>query len=162
MEIGSMGGMTQGMSMEGMRPMRPPSGDPAEHAEKMSAKIMEKQDADGDGQLSANEFDSDLLAALDENEDGILSQEELQSGLQSKMEEGKAAFESGGVPSSENRAFMQQMFDLAGPPEGGMNSQAKATQAYSLMQEAMFGTDTQYGSSYDTNQMALDNLSLVV
>ena len=157
-----MSGMSQGMSMERMRPMRPPSGDPAEDAEKMSAKIMEKQDADGDGQLSTTEFDSDLLSALDENQDGVLSQEELQSGLESKMEEGMAAFESGGIPSSENRAFMQQMFDLAGPPEGPMNSQAKATEAYGMMQEAMFGADTQYGSSYNTDQMVLDNLSLVV
>lgn len=158
MEIGSMGGMQPGMPMDGMRGMRGPKGDPAEHAEKMSARIMEQQDADGDGQLSTGEFDSDLLAALDEDGDGILSQTELQTGLQAKMEEGKAAFEAGGEPSAENREFMQKMHSMAGESRG---SRAKATQAYGLMQEVMFG-GSQDASTYNTDQLLLDSLSLSV
>lgn len=162
MEIGSMNGMQQGMRMEGMRPP-PPKGDPAEHAEEMSAKIMEQQDADGDGLLSTGEFDSDLLAALDEDGDGVLSQTELQTGIQSKMEEGKAAFEAGEMPSDENREFMQQMHSLAGESMLGDSggSRAKASEAYQLMQDAMFGGN-QDSSTFNTDQMLLDQLNLAV
>lgn len=156
MEIGSLGGMQQGM---GMRPMRPPHGDPAQHAEKMSAEIMKAQDADEDGLLSSEELDgSDVLAALDEDGDGFLSQMELQTGLQAKMEEGKAAFESGSEPSAENREFMQEMHSLAGHERGGLG---KAAQAYGLMQEAMTGGD-QTASPYNTDQLLLESLSVTV
>lgn len=152
MEIGSMGGMQQGM---GMRPMRPPQGDPAEHAEKMSAKIMEQQDADEDGLLSTEELDgSDVLAALDEDGDGFLSQAELQTGLQANMEAAKAAFDAGNMPSDETRTLMEEMRSLAGMEKGGPG---KAAQAYGQMQEAMLN-----GSEYNTDQALLDNLSVVV
>lgn len=163
MEINSMSGMSGSMmggmgGMQGMR--RPPQGDPSEHAEKMSARIMEQQDADEDGLLSADELStssssgSDLIAKLDENGDGVLSQEELQSGIQSNMESAKSQFESGNAPSEEDRAFMQQMRDLAGPPPG---AQQKASQAYGLMQEAMVGS-----TNYSTDQTLLDSLSVTV
>lgn len=158
MEIGSLNGMQSGMDMQRMG-RRPPMGDPAEHAEKMSAKIMEEQDSDGDGQLSSSEFDSELLANLDEDGDGILSQAELQTGLQTAMEEGKAAFESGGQPSAENREFMQQMHSMAGGPPPG--NRAKASQAYSMMQEKMSG-GFEEASSYNTDQMLLEQLNMAV
>lgn len=156
MEVGSM----EGMRMQGMRPQggRRPEGDPAEHAEKLSNRIMEEQDTDGDGLLGAGEFDSDLLAALDEDGDGVLSQEELQSGIQSRMEEGKAAFESGEMPSAENREFMQTMHSLAGDEPRG--SRAMASRAYGMMQESMVGNGQ--AASYNTDQMLLDSLDLAV
>lgn len=162
MEINSMSGMS-GVQMGGMgsmQGMRRPPGDPSQHAEKMSARIMEQQDADQDGQLSASELTtesssgSDLIANLDTNGDGIVSQEELQAGLQSNMESAKSSFESGNAPSDEDRAFMQQMHQLAGDSPG---SRAKATQAYGLMQEAMTSGDT-----YNTDQMLLDTLNTAV
>lgn len=163
MEIGSIGGMQQAFQTNAMRPPgnRPPR-DPAEKAEGMSGRIMEQNDADGDGLLSTDElgssFDSDVLAALDTDEDGLLSQEELQSGIQSRLEEGRAAFESGSEPSAENRDFMQQMHSLAGDPPP---NKAKATKAYGMMQQAM--TDG-YGesSSSDPDQLLLDSLNVAV
>ncbi|MGL1861359.1 MAG: hypothetical protein OCC46_02420 [Pseudodesulfovibrio sp.] len=162
MEIGSMGGMQQASQMNGMRR---PHGPPPD-AEELSSKIMEEQDADGDGLLSNGEFDSDLLAALDENQDGTLSQAELQAGLQTKLDEGKAAFDSGEMPSTENMEFMQKMHAMAGDnPQGGNSqggSRSKASEAYSLMQESMFGASSSSGSSYNTDQLLLDNLNLTV
>lgn len=156
MEIGSLSGMQQS---SGMRPMRPPKGDPAEHAEKMAARIMEQQDTNDDGLLNTDELDgdSDLIAKLDQDGDGILSQTELQTGLQTAMEEGKAAFDSGGMPSEENRELMEKMRSMAGPPPEGMRP--KATQAYGLMQEAMFGEGS---NSYNTDQLLLESLNVTV
>lgn len=155
MEIGSMGAMQSGM---GMRPMRPPQGDPQQHAEEMSAKLIEKQDADGDGLLSADEFsiDSEKFANLDEDGDGLLNQSELTTGAQAKMQEMKARMEAGGF-SSEDMEMMQQMRRNGGP----RGSSAQASHAYSSMQE-LTANSSQYGASYSTDQILLDSLSLSV
>lgn len=157
MEISSMGSMQQGMSMDGRR--RPP-GDPAEDVEKMSNEVMEQQDADEDGLLTVEELDgdSDLLAKLDEDGDGVLSQTELQTGLHNSMESAKAAIESGNAPSDEDRELMQQMHALVGD---SMEPPDKAAQAYTMTQDSTTDSSMEV-SSYNTDQMLIDSLSLTV
>jgi len=158
MEIGSMSGMQQGMPMDGMRR---PKGPPPD-AEKMSASIMEQQDTDGDGLLSDTELgiesDSDLLSSLDEDGDGFLSQTELQSGIQTTIDAMKAGFDSGTMPSTETADLMQQLHSLSGENKG---NRSKGTQAYELMQQSMFG-GSQDASSYNTDQMLLEQLNIAV
>lgn len=160
MEIGSISGMQQSMAMGQMRP--PPPGDSTEESGKMSSLIMEQQDADSDGLLSADELgssiDSEVIDELDTNGDGFVSQEELQAGLKSNMDTMKASFESGSMPTEEAHAFMEQMHSLAGDNPGTRN---KATEAYGLMQNALFG-GSQEASSYNTDQLLLENLSMTV
>lgn len=162
MEIGSIGGMPQGMAMNGMRPQGPPPGDPDERASELSSKIMENADSDGDGLLSTEElgssFSSDMLDALDTDGDGLLSEEELSDGISSKMQEGRDAFMSGSKPSDENKGFMETVHSLAGeemPPPPP--NRAQAAQAYSMMQEAMFA-----GTASNTDQLLLDSLDTAV
>lgn len=157
MEIGSTSGM-QGMAMGEMSGMRRPPAPPADHAEKMSASIMEQQDADEDGLLTADEIasgtDSDLIAKLDQDGDGALSQAELQSGLESHMDRMESAFASGESLSEEDRAFMDQIHELAGPPP---NAQKKAAEAYETIQEA-----TVNSVNYDSDQVLLESLSATI
>lgn len=162
MEIGSLGGMHQ--SMGAMRSQRPLHGDPAERADAVSAAIMEQQDSDADGLLTKTELGdaSDLIAQLDGDGDGVLSQAELQTGLQTAMEEGKAALQSGNLPSAETRELMQTMQSLSGmkgPSHGG--NKAMASQAYGMMQEALFG-GSQETASFNPDQLLLENLNMTV
>ncbi len=161
MDIGSMGRMQPGFQMGGMGGMRPPQGDPAKHAEEMSARLLEQQDADGDGLLSTEEFsiDSDKFAKIDEDGDGFLSQAELQVGAEAKMAEMKARFESegmNGMMPPADMATMQQMQAMG----GGMGNQAMASEAYGTMQASMFGA-SQNASAY-SDQLLLEQLSVTV
>jgi len=158
MEIGSIDGMQQGMSMSGLR--RPP-GEPSEDAEDMSTKIVDEQDTNEDGLLSAEELgeDSDVIANLDEDGDGLLSQSELQSGLQAKMEEAQSSFESGTQPSAENREFMEQMQSLTGMTTG---EPAQASQTYAAEQSTTTTSEELDLSSSSYDQLLLDGLNLTI
>jgi len=70
--------------------------DTEEFAEQMSSKFLSDNDADGDGQVSAEEFglDSDLFDSIDEDGDGFLTQEELRLDATARMTEMQANMES--------------------------------------------------------------------
>ena len=162
MEIGSTSGMQQGLRMEGMRPPPPPENS-AEHAEEMSTKFIDELDTNGDGVLSAEELalDSDEFADIDGDGDGLVSQEELKAAMQAQMEEMKAQFEAdgaNGMTPPEASGLMQKMHDMAGE---NTETRAKASQAYELMQESMFG-GSRDASSYNVDQMLLEQLNIAV
>ena len=104
--IGSqLSGMDTSMTMSRMRPQGPPP-DPAEFA----AKIMEDQDADGDGALTIQELsgtplgdDEELFAEVDADGDGLLTQSELETHMTERQAEMKSQMEAKGMapPSSE-------------------------------------------------------------
>lgn len=162
MEISSTSGMQQGLRMDGMRPP-PPSGDSAEQAEEASSQFIDELDTNGDGVLSLEELslDSDEFADIDEDGDGLVSQEELKSALEAQMEEMKAKFESegaSGMTPPEVSGLMQKMHDMAGE---NMDTRAKASQAYELMQENLSGSSSDT-SSYNLDEVLLEQLNIAV
>ena len=176
MEIGSLSAAQSGFRTGGMGGMRRPHGDPEQMAEELSAKIMERKDGDGDGLLSAQEFDidSEKFANLDKNGDNLLSQDELTDGVASKMDEMRSRFQAGdfdgiSLPGMEDMGTMadmmgrmdQEAMQRMRSMSGGSRSQAMASQAYAMMQEAMYGSDAQETSA-NTDQMLLDALNVAV
>ncbi|MDD3312896.1 EF-hand domain-containing protein [Pseudodesulfovibrio sp.] len=95
MEISSVSGLHAGMSLGGMRPSA--AGDSEDFAEKMSATVLEDNDADGDGLVSADEFsgDEDFFTSIDEDGDGFLTEEELLNDAKAKLAEMQANFGTG-------------------------------------------------------------------
>lgn len=74
--------------MENMKPEGPPQGEgmqqpPEASMGAMAASIMEDNDEDGDGALSASEASAseEVFDAMDTNEDGVVSQAELEAAL---------------------------------------------------------------------------------
>jgi hypothetical protein len=61
----------------------------AQSAEKITARVFENRDSDGDNQLSVQELrnSSRLLAKVDANGDNFVNQEELFAGLTKRLEE---------------------------------------------------------------------------
>jgi len=61
----------------------------AQSAEKITARVFENRDSDGDNQLSVQELrnSSRLLAKVDANGDNFVNQEELFTGLTKRLEE---------------------------------------------------------------------------
>ena len=87
---------------------------------KITGKIIERLDQDGDGQLNINEIGDKAahLQAADANEDGLLSQDELIQQFESKMAE-MGGFQPGQMPDIQRlKSMMGQQFAFRGL-EGG-------------------------------------------
>lgn len=154
MDISTLSSVSQGFGMEGIRAMRGhprPTGDPEADAEKFSTKIMEENDADGDGLLSLEELeiDSEHFAKIDTDGDNLLSKEELQSDMQSKMEEMKAKFEAGEMPP------MGGMQSGAG---GSLSMQMQGAKLYEHIQQF---ADSEAVASQSQTSYLVESLNLV-
>ncbi|MEF2230740.1 MAG: EF-hand domain-containing protein [Pseudodesulfovibrio sp.] len=138
MEISSVSGMQVGMNLGGTRSSS--SVDSEEFAEKMSSKFLEENDADGDGQVSADEFslDSDLFDSIDEDGDGLLSQEELRLDAKARMTEMQASFDSKGMNGEAPPS----------PPSGGEGqSSSGVTEEQDSSESGESGGDTGQAAS---------------
>ena len=140
MEISSLSGMQMGMIPGGMRSSS--SVDTEEFAEKMSSKFLSENDADGDGQVSADEFDldSDLFDSIDEDGDGFLTQEELLLDAKARMTEMQANFSSQGMNG-----------DAPPPPPPGGEGPSGA-----MEQQGSGSGETTSDSSGDSTDDAID------
>ena len=87
---------------------------------KISGRIIERLDKDGDGQLQVSELGdkAERLQGADANEDGLLSQDELIQRIESKMAE-MGGFEPGQLPDIQRlKSMMGQHLAQGGPIAG--------------------------------------------
>ena len=99
-------------------PSTPP--DPSTRLDAAVKRLLQKSDADGDGQRSAQELtglSADAFKALDTNGDGKLSADELKTGMKKAMDEMKQA-----RSSADPR---QAISALQNTPEGQLMQQVR-------------------------------------
>lgn len=130
-----MGGMPRIAGMPGGPPP-----DPAE----MAARILEEEDTNGDGLISADEarIDSERFGEIDSDGDGLLTAEELQANFESRQAE-------------MARRMLQQGFPSQQDGDNGLQSLAQA-----LAQNEGAGTYGAQSWLYDMLQSAAQNLGV--
>jgi Ca2+-binding EF-hand superfamily protein len=117
------GSLTQDELYTGFKQGPPPgAGRPQFDASKIASKIIESEDKNGDGTVSAEEsrLDSDLFKAFDTDSSGSLNADELAAGLEAN----KPSFPPGGAPPSggEDGNTLKDLLEQL--------SRANATKAY--------------------------------
>ncbi|CCH50194.1 EF-hand domain-containing protein [Pseudodesulfovibrio piezophilus] len=157
MEISSVSSMSSMMSMQSSSMQAPP--EPPDTSE-MSSDFISALDSDGDGALSETEFaaggsgdsseSSEVFDALDTNEDGIVSQDEIEADMEARQATMESEMESSsgfsGIQQTADTAEFEQLMSLVG---SGTESQSSGTEAYSQMQDSLFGS-----SSYDSQSLS--------
>jgi len=142
------GGGMQGMAMQGMGGMMgmqgPPPMGPPPSASEMAASILEEEDTDGDGVLSATESkaDSDIFTEIDADSDGVLTVDELEAHFEereSEMAANAAGATQQGVSNMD--AGFQSLFEILSRNEA---SSAYGSQSwlYEMLQSASQGFTT--------------------